>query len=108
MARMIYRCSNQICRHVYAYDYPEKQRSHIGFGRYSTRYFRNRPEGGRREIGWDSDCPKCGQLGARGQQVRGRKTEHICDARCTGARGPNCECSCAGRNHGRSFLCEAA
>lgn len=23
-----------------------------------------------------------------------------CDARCTGATGPNCDCSCSGANHG--------
>lgn len=25
---------------------------------------------------------------------------HICNAKCTGATGPNCECSCGGKNHG--------
>lgn len=24
----------------------------------------------------------------------------VCDGRCTNARGPNCECSCGGVNHG--------
>lgn len=33
--------------------------------------------------------------------LKGRKVETVpCDARCTGARGPNCECSCGGANHG--------
>lgn len=35
--------------------------------------------------------------------VKGIKTEHVCDARCTSARGHNCECSCGGKNHGRDF-----
>jgi len=26
--------------------------------------------------------------------------EKVCNARCMGAYGPSCECSCAGRNHG--------
>ncbi len=26
-----------------------------------------------------------------------------CDARCTGARGHNCECSCGGENHGKDW-----
>lgn len=26
--------------------------------------------------------------------------DHKCDPRCTSARGPNCECSCGGANHG--------
>jgi hypothetical protein len=28
------------------------------------------------------------------------KPEQPCDARCTNARGHNCECSCGGKNHG--------
>ncbi len=34
-------------------------------------------------------------------RVKGFKVETVpCDARCTGARGHNCECSCGGANHG--------
>ncbi len=37
------------------------------------------------------------------QPVRGRLApEHKCDARCEGARGHNCECSCGGANHGKA------
>lgn len=33
--------------------------------------------------------------------VRGRHSDtRKCDARCTGATGFDCECSCAGQNHG--------
>ncbi len=31
------------------------------------------------------------------------KEGHKCDARCMNARGPNCECSCGGENHGSSY-----
>lgn len=27
-----------------------------------------------------------------------------CDARCTNAKGPNCDCSCGGKNHGSGML----
>jgi len=27
-----------------------------------------------------------------------------CDGRCTGARGPKCDCSCGGKNHGTRLL----
>jgi hypothetical protein len=27
-----------------------------------------------------------------------------CDARCTNAKGPNCDCSCGGVNHGKGML----
>lgn len=34
---------------------------------------------------------------------RGRySADHKCDARCINAKGPNCECSCGGHNHGAS------
>lgn len=35
-------------------------------------------------------------------------TEHVCpcDGRCTGARGPSCDCSCGGENHGSNLLVE--
>lgn len=29
-------------------------------------------------------------------------SRHKCDARCTSAKGNNCECSCGGVNHGSS------
>ena len=47
-------------------------------------------------------CPDCGQRKImRGEQVRGRySAQRDCDPRCTGARGVDCECHCAGANHG--------
>ena len=30
-----------------------------------------------------------------------------CSARCTGATGPDCECECVGRNHGRDNMFHA-
>lgn len=32
--------------------------------------------------------------------VNGVKTTKPCDARCMGAVGPSCDCSCGGENHG--------
>lgn len=35
------------------------------------------------------------------KRVRGVYSEkHKCDARCTHSKGPSCECSCGGKNHG--------
>lgn len=41
-------------------------------------------------------------MGKVGSKNRLMETEERCkcDARCTNARGPNCECSCGGANHG--------
>lgn len=33
-------------------------------------------------------------------QVFGSESGKACDARCTGATGHDCECSCGGENHG--------
>lgn len=32
--------------------------------------------------------------------IRGRVTNHKCDAKCLYAKGPSCDCSCGGKNHG--------
>lgn len=45
-------------------------------------------------------CAAC-QRPTGGEQVKGRfSASRRCDARCIYARGSNCECSCAGANHG--------
>ena len=45
-------------------------------------------------------CRSC-QRPTSGQPIRGRfSAAHRCDARCIYAKGPDCECSCAGANHG--------
>jgi len=35
-----------------------------------------------------------------GRRLTVESSECPCDARCTNARGPDCECSCGGANHG--------
>jgi len=40
----------------------------------------------------------------RWQPIEGRTNpDHKCDARCIHARGPNCDCSCGGANHGAAY-----
>ena len=34
------------------------------------------------------------------ERIVARISEHVCGALCTNATGPNCECSCGGKNHG--------
>ena len=48
-------------------------------------------------------CPKCGHCMTYGVLVAHVVEDHACDARCTGARGPSCDCSCGGANHGRAW-----
>lgn len=51
-------------------------------------------------------CPECGHAGYwDGGPVTGTYSpDRECDSRCTGARGPDCECQCGGANHGRGRL----
>lgn len=45
-------------------------------------------------------CPGCGRQ-TNGRKVEGRVVESIvCGAKCLAAKGPSCDCSCGGANHG--------
>ncbi len=36
--------------------------------------------------------------------VRGKVShKHLCGAKCLASKGPSCECSCGGKNHGASY-----
>jgi hypothetical protein len=49
------------------------------------------------------DCRACGKPRIA-SQIRGRfSAKHECGARCMASTGPSCECSCGGKNHGRSY-----
>lgn len=47
-------------------------------------------------------CDGCGQ-NLSFVAVAGEVTDQDCNERCMASHGPSCECSCGGRNHGRSF-----
>ena len=36
-------------------------------------------------------------------RVIGRKSDQACGAKCRSAKGPQCECACAGKNHGAGY-----
>jgi len=63
----------------------------------------------RRGVYQYAECGACsGQLEHMGK-VSGQHltTRHLCcpcDARCTNALGPNCDCQCGGENHGTRLL----
>jgi len=59
--------------------------------------------------GWT--CDGCGgRIESMGEVFRGyvanRAQVAICDHRCTGARGPKCECECGGQYHGTGATVE--
>jgi hypothetical protein len=49
-------------------------------------------------------CAECGSDDVWLKPVKGTYNEDVaCDPRCMNARGPNCECSCNGSNHGSAW-----
>lgn len=49
-------------------------------------------------------CPSCGKW-VEGNAVVGTENERIkCGPKCRSAKGPDCECSCGGQNHGEDWL----
>ena len=108
MSTIIYNCKR--CKTGKRIDYPE-----------NNRYRRNsegkmvcggiwiRSCGGGQPTMYDGDieagiCPTCKRM-MDYSFLKGRLSpEHKCDARCTGARGGNCECSCGGTNHGKDWI----
>jgi hypothetical protein len=48
-------------------------------------------------------CPSCARPMQYGMLTATVREEVKCDARCTGARGHSCDCSCGGRNHGSGW-----
>jgi hypothetical protein len=77
--------------------------------RWPNRYDRWVDEYGVRYITTQNDyrpiipCRKCGQR-YFGKEVRGvYNPDIVCNAKCQAAKGPNCECSCGGEQHGKAW-----
>jgi hypothetical protein len=106
MVRYIAKC--RTCKHIAARDYTETTQIEQGTGMYrrmATVYGRT-AYGRFIRASKDYFCPSCNAQTWEGQRIEGTTTEHVCDVRCTDAKGFRCECSCGGANHGQGFLCE--
>lgn len=93
--RVIFRCKNKNCKHVWAYEYETQGKSLY------------RMIDGKKV--WYSDdvngrCINCRSLNFEGNRVEGKVTEHVCNAKCMSATNGQCECSCGGKNHGVNHL----
>ena len=49
------------------------------------------------------DCRVCGQRRFAKPVVGKTSHKHQCGAKCMASKGPSCECSCGGKNHGASY-----
>jgi hypothetical protein len=80
---------------VWAHDYPYKQ----GDSLY------RRADGKQIWRSEDRQCPNCHHdTWVTSTLVEGHYTEHPCGAACLNATGPNCDCACGGKNHGKNHL----
>lgn len=59
------------------------------------------------------ECGACGggltlmgEVTRDGKRWARREVVSVCDARCTNAHGPSCDCTCGGRNHGSHLVVE--
>jgi hypothetical protein len=50
-----------------------------------------------------ASCFLCGSP-VQVERIWGRTDHAVCDARCMGASGPSCSCSCGGENHGGRWV----
>lgn len=100
--RVIFACNK--CKLVRAYDYEVK--NSIGYyGKRIVHYLRRDVANKKTiEAYQDARCTNCNSTNVKQNFVTGHKSDKKCDARCTGAKGPACDCSCAGRNHGAGWL----
>lgn len=89
----------RVVRRTYFVD---ERQDPMGRGRL-RKLWRPDPLRGSRAPYEDLPCPECdGSL--QWDEIVGKVVDdHPCDARCMGARGPDCECSCGGANHGSAF-----
>jgi len=51
-------------------------------------------------------CATCARILPSSRRIHYSKnpSRHVCNSKCMGAVGPNCECSCGGKNHGAGFV----
>ena len=104
--RIIFQCKNKNCKHVWAYDYQiSRRRSNFNRMEYVTYY---RDVDRKRLTSSDeyfTGCPVCHSKFIEGNVVKGTYSDKkACDSRCMNAKGADCDCSCAGKNHGINHL----
>ena len=102
--RQLFNC--KACKVTVAKEYQVLRSEMYGPGRMYERRVMGRINEWGREVLAKNDgigCPSCSKPMA-GSMVHGTKTDHICNEICLEAKGPKCDCSCGGANHGKSYL----
>lgn len=96
MTTAIHRCKT--CNTVTRVEY-RRQMNSIGYGRKEAVYFRE--SDGAKHV-QPVEC--CGRATSWNWLKSFLNPAVKCDARCTHAKGFNCECSCGGENHGKGGM----
>jgi hypothetical protein len=85
-------------------DLPAIEHNHRYIGRCPVAGCKSNPASSTTPHATEHRCPTHGRS-FKWEQVKGTYSHGIrCDARCQYARGPQCDCSCAGANHGRGWM----
>ena len=108
MATVIYNCKN--CKKGKRVEYPIQLRKGYftridsnGIAQPASVWIQSCGGGRPTQYGGDVEmgiCPSCHKMMSFGVLKAYVNPDHKCDARCTSARGHNCECACGGVNHG--------
>jgi len=105
--RIIFQCKLKACKHIWAHDYQVVRKS-SGLSRSHDVLYFFRDVNGKRITSADdysTGCPNCHSRHVEGNVVKGTYSEsYKCDARCMNAKGEDCQCQCAGANHGINHL----
>lgn len=108
------KCTSKACKHVVriAFEIEYKLWAYLGRPHSSqalvldeTRVatFRDKHELDRMLFRANGTCRSC-QAATTIRLIRGTYVADMkCGAKCMGATGPSCECSCGGKNHGGKF-----
>ena len=90
-----------------AHEYTATRRSlgldRFGVQRWGEAVLTRIVDGRTRDLSADAHCDVC-RRPRKASVVVGRMSAHKCGARCTHAKGGDCECECGGANHGRGWM----
>ncbi|MFZ3343347.1 MAG: hypothetical protein WA213_20890 [Terriglobales bacterium] len=111
MATVIYNCKG--CKTGKRVEYPIEQgkgcffrRDASGNLKPSTIYILSCGGGRPTEYAGDVEmgiCSGCGKMMTPGMLNGFVRPDHKCNGACVNSRGPNCDCSCGGANHGKGW-----
>ena len=106
--RVIFQCKNKECKHTWAYDYTVYEKW-VGPRKAIYLYRETIGVTGYKKLVSDAvdgmRYPACGVFKVTARDVKGSYSEnHVCGGSCVNAKGPICECSCCGKNHGSAWL----